>query len=1024
MIKERFDRHSGLQQRLMVFAAFFTMVVATYLLVSQIMHKQLIEDAEQNLAAAEIIIHESMMEAEVTLANTGMTLVNMIEENSTSEQMSAYLSQITEFLVGRDKYIYGYDGVYGYICEEYMDGYIWEQEPGFIPQNRPWYQAALGRNGEIAFSTPYIDAFSGEHVVSMSKELVGSDGESYGVLAIDMIISRFTDHVSTLQLATGGYGFLMDQDYQFLVDENPYHLTQDADQTEREHEQLIQLLKKHPSVQGECIYDASGRKVIIYSKQIFNNWHLGLITPVRQFYADLYNTMIWLGGLAVILMAILWVVLYRLNRARIESEEENRSKSSFLAHVSHEIRTPMNSIIGMSELALRDETITDSVFDNVYAIYQSGVNLQSMINNILDVSKIESGKMEIIVAPYRINAVLNEAFNVVKIRLNKKKVRFAVYVDSSIPATLVGDEIRIRQILLNLLSNAAKYTQEGCVILSLSGRYRSESEFLLNIKVEDTGIGIKEKDIKSLFQEFSRVDRRKNRQVEGTGLGLVITKHLCQAMNGVISVESEYGKGSVFTVEIPQAITVHKRLVTINRDTIRPVLMLEDNEIVAEVVKRTFNDLKIPLTIVAKGEELIKYLEQGTYEYVFTPYEKLEATKTWIHHCGADVTLVEMVPRNWSPHSSVISIMLPLYSLPIANIFNGRVSATSVQTVENECRLIAPDANVLIVDDIEVNLKVAEGMLSQFKIKADTCLSGKAALQMVQQKDYDLVFMDHMMPEMDGIEAVRQIRALPGDRFKHLTIIALTANEASGIRELLIGSGMNDYLAKPIELRNLNYILEKWLPRSKQQKEEEGDQIGTQSGDVFAISGINVSDGVKRFGGDLTAYQQVLGSYATHTPKLLEQIKNTIRQPDQYAIAVHGLKGSSYYICAYEVGSLAEQLEQEAKAGNVTGLKLETGTLLTMTGTLIENIQFMLSLTTKKEEQADAVLPDPDLLRQLAVSCKSYDIKGMEDALEQLESYRYEADGELVKMLRTKTEELEYEEVSALITEYLDKRAS
>ncbi|MGL5437412.1 MAG: ATP-binding protein [Lachnospiraceae bacterium] len=1022
MIAKRCKRNSG-QQILAIFLVVFTIIMSADILVSKIMHNQLLDAAEKHLGMTELVIREGLLETQATVVNTGITLVHMIEDGCGQDEIIEYMQEVTQFLINGREPISGINGIYGYIDGAYLDGFSWEPDDNYNPQERPWYAAAIGREGKIAYSHPYKDEMTGVMVVSVSKELNGANGESYGVVAVDVVISNIIEHVRKLKLTDNGYGLLLDKDFNILYNENPDHAGEDRNVVAIDKEQLASVLVDGEPVLGKQIRDTDGRAVIVNLRNLHNNWYLGIVTPVNQYFADLKHVMIILGSGSVVLLTVLCIILHRLNKAWSQAEDESRSRKSFLAHVSHEVRTPMNSIIGMSELALRDETITDSVFDNVYAIYQSGVNLLALINNILDVSTIESGKMEIITAPYRINTVLNEAFNVIKVRMDKRKVRFAMYVSAQMPSTLIGDEIRIRQILLNILSNAVKYTRSGCIVLSISGEYRTDSEFLLKIQVEDTGIGIKEEDMEALFQEFSRVDKKKNYKVEGTGLGLVITKYLCQIMSGTIHVESKYGSGSVFTVEIPQQVKERKKLAAVEPDRIEPVLILEDNAKVARTVQRTFLDFSISATVVIDEDEFVKYLKLGRYGWVFTPYEKLEFTKKWIQRCGVDVKLVEMVPCNWTPHNSVMSVILPVYSVPVANVLNGLVTTDVVQLVEKEGRLIAPEARVLIVDDIRVNLKVAEGMLAHFKIKADTCLSGKEAIRRVQEKDYDLVLLDYIMPEMDGVETAREIRALPDSRFQELTIIALTANEVSGIRELLLGSGMNDYLAKPIELRNLHYILEKWLPKDIQQENDEPDIVGENCDNELLITGINTGDGIKRFGGDKKAYLQMLNYYALHTPKLLLQIHGCTEQLDQYATAVHGLKGSSYYICAYEVGSYAQYLEQEAKAGNKDAVTYQTAVLLTLTNTLIEHIRQALGQDLETPGRKVAVAPDQNVLRQLEKYCHSYDIQGMEQALVELEEYQYENDGDLIPRLRTGIEELEYDEVLIQLNDYLNRTA-
>jgi CheY-like chemotaxis protein len=370
--------------------------------------------------------------------------------------------------------------------------------------------------------------------------------------------------------------------------------------------------------------------------------------------------------------------------------------------MSHEIRTPMNAVIGMSELADREYGKAEGM-QYIAEIKAAGKNLLSIINDILDFSKIEAGSLELNPAPYELGSLLNDALNIIRVYLDDKPIAFETDIATDIPALLIGDETRVRQVLLNVLSNAAKCTREGFVKFIASHERVGSEAVKLSFSIADSGVGIKPEDMDKLFGDFTRFDQKRNTGIEGTGLGLAITRSLCLAMDGDITVASEYGKGSVFTVTLTQA---------------------------------------------------------------------------------------------WTDFA-------PL----------GEISGKAYARTENAAaRFIAPAARLLIADDNVANLKVAEGLLAPYRSRVDTCLSGAEAVRLARETPYDIIFMDHMMPEMDGMEATAAIRALEGDRFQTVPIIALTANAVVGMRETFLQNGFSDYLPKPIELAKLNEMMGKWIP--------------------------------------------------------------------------------------------------------------------------------------------------------------------------------------------------------------------
>ncbi len=684
-------------------------------------------------------------------------------------------------------------------------------------------------------------------------------------------------------------------------------------------------------------------------------------------------------------------------------------QSDFLANISHEMRTPLNAVLGTAEIALRRD-MSDEMREYLHQIKSSAHHLLMIINDILDFSKIETGEMSIVPVDYEPLSLINDVAGIVNNQIGSKNIEFTIDVPPDLPLSLKGDNVRIQQVLINLLNNAVKFTKSGNVSLKISTRPISDKNVMLIASVSDTGCGISQENIGRLFKMFRQIDSKRNRNVEGTGLGLAISKKLLGLMDGTISVESEPGKGSTFTFEVPQEITREERSVVQSAPAGTVVCILLGNQYLRQSVETAVRE--IGAVAVSIDNPLL-----GDKAYIIADYELLDDAKELIaRNPELKCILIDRFDSTaYSDNDNITIIRKPVYSFSLSAAMGIGEKFTHSDDTESDVSFTAPEAYVLIVDDNDINRAIAKGVIEPLGMQVDLAASGAECIEKVRNFRYDIIFMDHMMPEMDGIEAAHIIKQrFPS--YADVPIIALTANAAGDAREMFLREGMSDFIAKPISLRTITNKIRRWLPSEKIIPVSKSENKAQPQRILPDIPELDLKSAMELMGSEkllLNVIEQYYRSIDKNIAKINASYENG--NTELLTIEFHSLKSTSKQIGANKLSQMAKDLETAGKNNNNIYISENIEKFLDEYKTMKNVLSAYFGNKDNENAENQDIKP---LLDELSDALSDMDALQIDDVLEKISQNTSDSDKTYFDGIKAAIDDCDFDKAESILSKW------
>ena len=734
------------------------------------------------------------------------------------------------------------------------------------------------------------------------------------------------------------------------------------------------------------------------------------------------------------------------NDSRIAGlEETNRRTEDFLTNVSHELRTPINAVTGISAVMLKREEDAEKRKE-IASIQEAGQRLFSQIEDILDYTEIDTGKMKVSKEPYVLSSLLNDIITGSQMLTEENAPEVIFDVDAKIPSSLVGDARKIKKILRHLIDNAVRFTKKGGVYVRV---YTLTKPYGVNLcmEVSDTGIGIEKEDLEKITEKFFKSDGGKNRRTGGLGLGLPIVYGMVTVMEGFMQVDSNLNDGTTVTVSIPQAVAdAAPGMVLENRASLSLAcyVRLEKYEIPKvreyynEMISHLVTGLDVPLHRVSDLEELKKLVSVYRLTHLFAGREEYEESRQFLDSLDQDVEIIVVADERFAlPDNGRVKLLnKPFYSFMIASVLNAEASGDT--EILKEKRMLCPGVKVLVVDDEPMNRRVAEEIFKRYQMQVQTAESGRMAIDLCEREDFDLVFLDHMMPEMDGIETLKRLRKIHTDSGRGLTVIAFTANAVSGAREMFLEEGFDEFVSKPVEHSELEHVLRKVLPKSaitwvdeNIENIKKGDK-NFEKDSRHEVVQINTKSALAYCKNDMNFYQELLHKFVVDADKKKSEIDHYFKREDydNYRIVIHALKSTAKMIGADALSELAQELEAAVQNKDIGYVREYHEEMLLEYSRVVDRISETLdgkkNDTDKPIAKNEAEISGDELLERLTElkeGLAAFEIDKSEAVISEMSETVYMGKdvGEFLREVRKDVEDYEFREAKRKVEKLLDR---